>query len=265
MKLRFWTALGLAASLLASVGAANAAELVLKGDMRQGALIRGIAEPGARVTFNGETIRVSSDGQFTFGFDRDAAASATLAVVWVDGTTETRDLTVATYDWDVQRIDGLPPSKVSPRTPEQLAKIRKDAALKWEARNRDTDETWFADDFIWPLAGIITGQFGNQRVLNGEPKRPHYGVDIAAPTGTPILAPADGIVSLAEDNLYFEGGTVFIDHGHGVIDIFLHMSEVLVEPGQSVKQGDVIGKVGATGRATGPHLCWRMFWRQTRT
>ena len=174
-----------------------------------------------------------------------------------DGRIERRVIEVAPREYRIQRIDGLPREKVTP--PEAvLARIREEGARVAAARANDDPRTDFRDGFVWPLTGRISGVYGSQRVLNGEPRRPHFGVDVAAPTGTPVAAPADAVVRLADDDLYFSGGTLIMDHGHGLTSTFIHLSKILVEPGQRVRQGEVVAEVGATGRATGPHLDWRM-------
>jgi murein DD-endopeptidase MepM/ murein hydrolase activator NlpD len=164
----------------------------------------------------------------------------------------------------VQRIDGLPDRMVTPRGPEVIARIKREGAQKRAARPGDSPLTYFAETFVWPVTGRISGTYGNQRILNGEPRRPHYGVDIAVPKGTPVKAPAGGVVTLAEPDMYFEGGLVFVDHGHGVIGVFMHLDTIAVEVGQTVTQGETLGGVGSTGRSTGAHLDWRMYWKGAR-
>lgn len=236
------------------------AETSFTGALAQGSLVVGRTEPGAKATLDGEALMVSPQGLFSLGFDRDHGARAELKVTTPDGRTETRELTVAPRAWALQRIDGIAPALVTPPA-EALARIARERAEKAAAKPRDTDETWFAGPFIWPAKGVVSGVFGSQRVYNGEPKNPHYGVDVAAPVGAAIVAPADGIVRLAEPDMYFEGGLVFIDHGQGVISLLMHMSRVDVKAGARVRQGETIGAVGQTGRATGPHLHWGMIWR----
>jgi len=174
-----------------------------------------------------------------------------------DGTRIVRDLEVKQRTYRVQRVDGLPPRKVEP-TEEDLARIRREVALIKRARARDDARTDFLSGFQWPLEGRITGVYGSQRILNGEPRRPHYGVDVAAPNGTPIVAPADGVVSLVHPDMFFSGGTLILDHGHGLTSTFAHLSALLVEEGDRVRAGEPVAKVGATGRVTGPHLHWGM-------
>lgn len=234
-------------------------QLKLDGAIEQGSLVRGTAAPGATVILDGSSLMVDQQGRFIFGFDRDDQGTRTLSLIWPDGRAENRTLEIAKREYDIQRIDGLPPAQVTP-SPEDLERIKKEAALKAAARKRDTQGSWFAEPFIWPAEGRVSGVYGSQRILNGEPRAPHYGLDVAAPEGTPIYAPAGGIVTLAEPDLYFEGGIVFIDHGHGLISYLMHMSKVEATVGQELKQGDLIGAVGKTGRATGPHVHWGMFW-----
>ncbi|KAA9133575.1 M23 family metallopeptidase [Marinihelvus fidelis] len=223
----------------------------------------GQALPGSEVTLDGEAVMVSADGQFVFGFGRDDAGTVTLQVLEPGTETESVELTIAAREYNIERVDGLPPKTVTP-DPESLARIRREGAMVSSARARRDDRTDFADGFTWPATGRLSGFYGSQRVLNGEPRRPHFGVDVAAPTGTPVTAPAPGVVTLAEPDLYYSGGTVVLDHGMGLSSSFLHLSAVDVTVGQDVAQGDLIGKIGATGRATGPHLDWRMNWLDKR-
>jgi len=202
------------------------------------------------------TQTADENGRIIVGFDRDEPP----AFIRVG---EARiDFDLLPREYDTSRIDGLPPSQVSTFTAEQLAHIKASSARKAVGFSSRTKEMGFADGFIYPVAEYTkTTNFGAQRILNGEPKKPHYGVDLAAPVGTPIVAPADGIVSLADDDLYFEGAMVLLDHGQGLISMYLHTDEILVENGQRVKQGEQIATVGSKGRSTGPHLCWRLKWR----
>lgn len=236
------------------------AETVLTGALEQGSLVVGRTEPGATVALDGKKLPVAPDGVFAMGFDRDHGRDAKLVVTLPGGKIETRALTIAPRAWQIQRIEKVAPALVTP-PPEALARIKREVAMKAAAKPNDTPQEWFSSRFIWPAKGVISGVFGSQRFYNGIPKNPHYGVDVAAPTGTPIVAPADGVVRLAEPDMYFEGGLVFLDHGQGVISIMMHMSRIDVKAGQRVHQGDPIGAVGQTGRATGPHLHWAMAWR----
>jgi len=230
----------------------------------QGGVLIGKTEPGSTLRLDGEPVMVSPRGDFVIGFGRDARPAHRLSIRYPDGRHEIRSLRVAPRKYRIQRIDGLPPRKVMPRSKQDLARIRSDIAKVRKARARRDPRLDFLGGFQWPVIGPITGVYGSQRILNGKPRRPHYGVDIARPVGTPVRAPAAGIVTLAEPDMFFSGGTVIVDHGHGLSSSFLHMRKVLVKVGQRVEQGDVIGELGATGRATGPHLDWRMNWRNQR-
>lgn len=237
--------------------------LSLDGPFIQGGLIQGRTESGATVKVDGKKVRVSSQGIFLVGFDRDAPKNIELQVTFKDGTREKRVLKVERRKYKIQRVNGLPPRKVNPKE-EDLKRIREEVRLAKTARMRDDPRTDFINGFIWPAEGEITGVYGSQRILNGEPRRPHYGVDISAPIGTPVLAPADGIVTLAHPNMFFSGGTLILDHGHGLSSSFLHLHKLLVKEGERVRQGDPIAEVGATGRVTGAHLDWRMNLFQDR-
>ena len=230
-------------------------------DAPQGGLIIGDVGAGAEVSVDGKPVRVQ-DGRFCFGFGRDAAKPAEVRVRYAGGREITHMVAPQKRNFVIQRIDGLPEQYVSP-APEILERIKRDAYAVGEARAVDTDHMWFADKFIWPADGPISSIYGSQRILNGQPREPHYGVDVAAPEGSPIVAPVGGIVSLAEE-LYLSGNTMLLDHGHGVSTSYLHMSRMDVKVGDRVDQGQRIGLVGKTGRVTGPHLCWRLNWFQTR-
>lgn len=248
----------LAIALLASLTPAQAAEpLSLQGSYQQGGLLIGHTEPGSSVSVDGTKVRVSPEGVFLVGFHRDAPAHSRLEVSLADGRSIRRDLKVTQREYKIQRIDGLPPSKVSPNQ-KQLERIWREAAIIKKARRIDTPATDFVGGFEWPLTGRISGVYGSQRILNGKPRQPHYGVDVARPVGTRVRAPAGGVVTLAEKDLYFTGGTLTIDHGHGLSSWFLHLSKLLVKKGDRIEPGQEIAEVGATGRVTGPHLDWRM-------
>jgi len=233
-------------------------ELTFTGNFSQGGLVQGRVQPGAMVKVDGKPVRVSKAGMFLVGFGRDAPAKSLVQVSYPDGQMAQRVLKIAKREYKIQRIDGLPKRKVTPRSKEDLARIRKEAALSRKARQLDAPRTDFLGDFIWPVMGPISGVYGSQRILNGQPRRPHFGVDIARPAGTPVKAPAAGVVTLAYPDMFFSGGTLILDHGHGLSSSFLHLSRILVKVGARVGQGDVIAEVGATGRVTGAHLDWRM-------
>jgi murein DD-endopeptidase MepM/ murein hydrolase activator NlpD len=236
-------------------------DFACEGVFKQGGAIRCQTEPGTLVSIEGINTKADVDGVVVIGLDRDAPAKAVINTKSAASGANKYEFDIAPREYDVQRIDGLPPSQVSTFTDKQLAHIKASSARKkvgFSSRSRDMG---FRDGFTMAVTGTKSSDFGNQRILNGEAKRPHYGVDIAAPTGTPIYAPADGVISLADNDLYFEGAMVLVDHGQGLISMYLHMSEIDVEVGQKVKRGDLLGAVGAKGRATGSHLCWRLKWR----
>lgn len=262
MRRRDLLASGLSLAVLSAVGGVARAEAALRGQFVQGTLIRGKTEPGAHVSIDGRKLNLSANGDFAFGFAYDHTAAAELKIA-LGGRTEIKSLALAKRDYKVQRIDGLPEKFVDPPA-SVMARIERDNRLIGAARARDTDEAWFADDFAWPVQGPQTGVYGSQRILNGVPKRPHFGVDIAAGEGKTIRAPVGAVVSMAENDLYFTGGTVILDHGRGVSTSYLHMSRLDVKVGDRLAKGDPIGAVGKTGRATGPHLCWRLNWFQER-
>jgi murein DD-endopeptidase MepM/ murein hydrolase activator NlpD len=251
----------LAMLLMLATGATVAAsELHLEGQPRQGGLILGQVGPGSTVRLDGRELAVTEDGWFVFGFGRDSGPTAELAVRHPDGREEQRMLQVAARTYEVQRIDGLPPSKVTPRTEEEIARIQADATLIQAAKRRGSPLRGFLEPARWPVPGPISGIYGSQRILNGEPRSPHRGVDVAAPPGTPVGAMASGVVSLAQMDMYFTGNTVMVDHGHGLHSIYAHLSAIDVEVGQTVRAGTPVGAVGATGRVTGPHLHWGVYW-----
>lgn len=239
--------------------------LQFSGELQQGGFIWGRVPQGSAVTLDGEALDVLDDGTTFAGFGRDAKATATLDVTGAEPCSAT--LQVAPRDYDIQRVEGVPQETVTP-PPERLERIRREAALVASARAPRLDRpdllAGVLGGFVWPVQGPISGVYGSQRYYNGEPRRPHYGVDVAAPEGTVVRAPAAGLVTLAEPDLYFSGGTVILDHGYQVSSTFLHMSEVAVKVGDELQPGDILGAVGATGRATGPHLDWRMNWREVR-
>ncbi len=249
------------ALLLASP--ALAGTLVLEGAVEQGGLVHGKTDPGAKVTLDGRAVRVAGDGSFIFGFGRDAPAEAHLDVVFADGSSAHRDLAVAARHYDIQRIDGLPAQQVTPDA-ATLERIKREQVEINGARAVDSNLTFFERAFVWPAVGPISGVYGSQRILNGEPRAPHMGLDIAAPRGSPVLAADAGTVTLAERDLFFTGGTVIIDHGYGLATTYQHMDRVDVTVGQKVAAGQPIGIVGATGRVTGPHLHWALNWYEVR-
>jgi len=236
--------------------------VVLNGKFTQGALLRGQAPAGAKVTLNGETVQTNKDGKFVVGFEREAPLHQTLVVKLDNGQKWQRDITLEKREYNIQRIDGLEQKMVSPPA-EVTARIKQDNINVANARSGNTDLDALFTRFEWPAKGVISGVYGSQRILNGVPKWPHYGLDIANETGTPVYAPVDGVVTMAND-LYYSGNTLILDHGMRVFSTFLHMDTITVEVGETVKQGEQIGTIGSTGRSTGPHLDWRINLGNTR-
>lgn len=220
--------------------------------------------PGAAVTVDGAGAgSADGDGWAVIGFTREHGASARVAASAQGGGAVSQTYAIAPRAFDIQRVDGLPPQTVTPTDPEVLARIQREAVLKRAGWDSFAPIQGWLEGFIIPVeGGRVSGTWGNQRVLNGVPASPHFGYDIAAPAGTLIRAPAEGVITLAQPDMHYEGGLVFIDHGQGLITMYLHMSRIDVGVGDTVEQGQVIGAIGASGRATGPHLCWRMKWRE---
>jgi murein DD-endopeptidase MepM/ murein hydrolase activator NlpD len=240
--------------------AADAGPIRCAGVHRQGAALICRAAPGAEVALGDVSVTAGPDGWVVIGHDRDAGEETTLSVREGGSLWETV-VAVEQREYDIQRIEGIPQQYVSP-PPETLERIRAEGRVKAAAYTSLWDQSGFAQGFVVPVQDArITGVYGSQRYFNGEPRRPHYGLDYAAPAGTPVTAPASGIVTLADADMYYEGGLIFIDHGQGFISGFLHLSEVDVAVGDVVAQGDRIGAIGAGGRSTGAHLDWRIKWR----
>ena len=235
---------------------AQAAELT--GRLEQGGIVFGQARPGAVVTLDGRPVPVDAGGRFLLGFGREAAPSTTLSI---DG--ETQSLAIAKRDWPVQRIDGLPPAKVTP-DPAELARIKAENELVAAKRAVIGPRALFLEGLVAPADGAISGVFGSQRILNGEPRAAHSGTDIAAPTGAPVRAVADGVVTLAHPDMFFTGQTIMVDHGLGLQTVYAHLSRMNVAEGDKVRAGQTIGAVGASGRSTGPHLHWGATWLDVR-
>jgi murein DD-endopeptidase MepM/ murein hydrolase activator NlpD len=237
--------------------------VVFPTQVSQGAMVIGKVPAGSSVTYAGKALRVSDYGSVVFGVGRDETGPLQIQVRRPDGASETASVAVTRRDWPVERVNGVPPKTVNP-PPAIAERIKREQAQVTAARKRDDARTDFAQTFIWPVQGRISGRFGNARVYNGQPGAGHSGMDIAAPNGTPIKAPAAGVVTFAGQDLYLTGGTLLIDHGYGISSNFLHLSRIDVKPGDRVEQGQVVAAVGATGRATGPHLHWGMNWFDTR-
>ncbi len=233
-----------------------------QGKFLQGHFIIGKTDPRAKILVGKKSVKVSEDGFFVFGIDRDRKYDLTFTK-YLDGEKTVITKKVNKRKYNIQRIDGLEESKVTP--PESVYKrIKKENNAIGKARAINSDLQYFKEKFIMPVEGIISGVYGSQRILNGKPKWPHYGIDIAAKQGTMIQSSGSGIVTMAEEDLYYTGGTVIMDHGHGISTIYSHLENVLVSVGDQINKGDVIGTVGSTGRSTGPHLDFRINWFQTR-
>mgnify|MGYP002700539064 CR=1 FL=1 len=231
----------------------------LQGKFVQGGLIRGKTLANSQISLDGKSIRPTPDGQFAFGFGRDAAKTSTIEITPASGIMSTHTLKVQPRDYKLQRVNGVPQKTVTPPK-SVLGRIKKEGRLVKTARKTDSNATDFLSTFQWPLIGPITGVYGSQRIYNGTPKRPHFGLDIAAPVGTVVRAPTDVTVTLAHQNMYYSGGTLIMDHGYGISSTFIHLDEVLVKVGDKIKKGDIVAKVGSKGRSTGPHLDWRINW-----
>lgn len=237
--------------------------IVFPASVSQGTLVFGKVPPGSRVRYRDRALRTTGYGTVVFGVGRDETGPLKVDVTTPSGRTESVSIAVTPRDWPVERVNGVPPKTVNP-PPAIAARIEREQAMVTAARVRDDERADFALPFQWPVQGRISGRFGNARVYNGQPGAGHSGMDIAAPNGAPVKAPAGGIVTFASPDLYLTGGTVLLDHGHGVSSNFLHLSRIDVKVGDRVEPGQVIGAVGATGRATGPHLHWGMNWFDTR-
>ncbi len=233
------------------------------GKFIQGHFIIGNTNPNSRVIIDKKEIKVSKEGYFAFGIDKDRKYDVVIKII-KEGKIEKIVKKVQKRKYNIQRIDGLEEKKVTP--PEEVyERIKRENKLIAEAREINSDLDFFKNKFILPLDNaIITGVYGSQRILNGKPRWTHYGIDFAGDLGTPIKAMADGVVTLAENDLYFTGATLIFDHGHGISTLYMHMDEIFVDKGDIVKQGDIIATVGSSGRSTGPHLDVRLNWFGTR-
>ncbi|MET0580913.1 MAG: M23 family metallopeptidase [Pseudoxanthomonas sp.] len=236
---------------------------VFPASVPQGGLVLGKVPPGSSVRYAGRELRVSGYGTVVFGIGRDESGTLEVEIKRPDGIRDAAHILVTPRLWPEEKVNGVPPKTVNP-PPAIAERIKREQALVTAARVRDDDRTDFAKPFVWPVQGRISGRFGNARVYNGQPGAGHSGMDIAAPAGTPVKAPAAGVVTFAAPDLYLTGGTLLLDHGFGVSSNFLHLSRIDVKVGDRVEQGQVIAAVGATGRATGPHLHWGMNWFDVR-
>jgi len=239
------------------------AELPLEGSPIQSGLMRGQVSPGSQVYYGERQLKISQDGSFIFGFGRDVTLQQTLTLIEPDGTSHQQAIKLKQRKYDIQKINGISKRMMNP-TKEDLRRIGQEAKGVAKARRQNSDRLNFQESFVWPVIGRISGIYGSQRILNGEPRRPHFGIDIAASTGTPVKAPAGGVVTLAHPGMFFSGATLILDHGHGLSSTFLHLDKILVKVGDQIAQGEAIAEVGATGRVTGPHLDWRINWFDQR-
>ena len=240
----------------------NDTKIILEGNFVQGGLVIGKVNKDLDVKFKEKVLRKTSDGSFVIGFGRDHPKEANL-YFFINQNWILKKLDIKQRKYKTQVINGLEKKMVTP--PKSFwDRIKKENKVIKEVRSLDSDVDFIFQKFDWPTKGIISGVFGSQRILNGKPKRPHYGVDIAAPEGTDILAPTEAIVRMAEKDLYYTGGTVMLDHGHGVTSVYSHLSSINVKVGNKINKGQKIGEVGSTGRSTGPHLDWRINWFSER-
>jgi len=255
----------IAPALLAALASTQSRDHIeLPSHLQQGQLVIGHAPRGATIQYAGRSLHIGDDGLFVFGLDRDAPVQGTLQVRYANGNVSERTFTVDKREYHIERVEGLPQKTVTP-DPETAARIEREQARVADARKRDDAREDFLGGFALPVAGArISGVYGSQRIDNGIAKAPHMGLDMAVPEGTPIHAPAAGIVTFADRDLVLTGGTVLIDHGFGFSSSFLHMSRLDVKVGDTIKAGQVIGAAGMTGRATGPHVHWGFNWFDVR-
>lgn len=241
----------------------GAAATLVSGRAIQGGMMIFQTDAGNQVTLEGTPLPVSPEGRFVIGFHRDDTQVQTLSITSPQGGASQLSLTPKIRQWNIQRIDNLPTNMVTP--PEKvIARIQKDIKDVKAARATLSDyEDVLKNGFIWPVWGRISGIYGSQRILNGKPRQPHYGIDVAAPVGVAVRAAAAGQVTMATD-LYFTGGTIIIDHGYGLNSTYSHLHDMQVKKGDIVSRGAIIGSVGSTGRSTGPHLDWRINWQNKR-
>jgi len=247
---------------LPAAAADPASAIRLDDQVMPGGMLIGSVPPSSTVRIDGRVVRVSDQGQFVFGTGRNAEGAVTVVISPPEGGEITRTVTINKRDYDIQRIDGLPSRKVEPNKDDQ-AKIEADWIALNQAKGTDSANLAFADKAVWPVIGPVSGVFGSQRILNGKPKSPHRGVDVAAPEGTPVGAMLAGVVTVAANDMYYTGGTVMVDHGHGIQSLYAHLSSVDVDTGQTLAKGEQLGRIGTTGRSTGPHLHLSLYWFET--
>ncbi len=239
------------------------AELQLQGSPTQSGLLRGHVDPGEEVFYADRQLKVTPDGSFILGFGRDVPLQQTLTLIDPEGKAHVHPFRLKQRTYDIQKINGISQRMMNP-SEDDLQRIGQEAQQVAKARQQEIERLNFQETFIWPVIGRISGIYGSQRILNGEPRRPHFGIDIAAPTGTPVKAPAGGLVTMVHEEMFYSGGTLIVDHGYGLSSSFLHLNKILVKVGDPVVQGQIIATVGASGRVTGPHLDWRINWFDQR-
>ena len=234
----------------------------LEGDFIQGGLVRGQTNKDIIIKFKDKILRKTSNGEFVIGFGRDHPANAYLTLE-INNKLITKSFKIKKRIYKTQKINGLRKKMVTPPKSFYERIIRENKSIK-EVRNLNSNVDFVFQKFSWPTKGVISGVFGSQRILNGKPKRPHYGIDIAAKKGATVVAPTESIVRMAEKDLYYTGGTIMLDHGHGLTSVYSHLSSINVKVGDKILKNQKIGEVGSTGRSTGPHLDWRVNWFDQR-
>lgn len=249
-------------SLIVMLSIPRVFALDITAEWQQGAVIVGRVSAGVSVEYKQRKLQLTNDGKFVIGLGRDAPDTAVITTI-TKGKTEQHSFAVKARTYNIQRVEGVPQATVAPNK-EQDERIAREAALVAGARKADLPLVFFTQKFQWPIIGPISGVYGSQRVYNGIPKAPHFGVDIAQPVGALITAPAGGVVTLVHPDMFLSGGTLIIDHGHGLSSTFIHLSKILVQQGDTIEQGQDIALVGQTGRASGPHLHWAMNWFDER-
>jgi murein DD-endopeptidase MepM/ murein hydrolase activator NlpD len=253
----------LLSTLVVALVSVNSFAVELKGHLTQGGLVTGKLSDVQSVSLNDTQLKLSENGDFVFGFGRDAKPNHTLSWVDANGKKHTQELVITKRDYNIDKITGVAKKYVSP--PKSVSeRISREAVAVRKARAVNSDLTFFLDPVLKPAQGRISGVYGSLRYFNGEPRRPHFGLDIANKTGSPVYAPIGGTVVFAEPDLYYSGGTLILDHGHGITSTYIHLSKLDVNVGDKVKQGNKVAEIGATGRVTGPHLDWRFNWKGER-
>ena len=250
-------------TLMSAVSFYSHSAIKLSGEIKQGGLVIGKTEPNSVVTLNEQILPVSKNGDYVFAFSRDDDKQYQLKVTSPSGNIEQKTLTPAKREYKISRVEGISKKIMNPNK-KAIARAAKDRADIGKVRKISSELTYFSQGFIAPRDSRITGVYGSQRYYNGVPKTPHFGVDYAGKIGAPIKAPASGKILLWVPDMFYSGGTLVIDHGHGITSNFLHLSDSLVKEGDIVEQGQVIAKVGNSGRVSGPHLDWRMNWHKVR-